>query len=93
MVNLIESGRADPTRADYGMERHTVTISTDTSGAGSTTASWDEEFDGDAEAVATAKADARAFVSACGNSQATVEVSGGPASTDVDVVVLSTGQR
>jgi len=90
---LIDSGRGDPTRADMGWERHVATITTDTSGAGSTTVTWDEEWDGNAEAQATAKADARAFVSSIGNSQATVEVSGGPASTDVDVVVDATGDR
>jgi len=90
---IIASGRASPNLGPYRAERHVVSVSTDTSGAGSTTQSWDGEFSGNVEAVATAKADANAFISSIGTSQATVEVSGGPASTTVDVVVLATGDE
>jgi len=90
---IIASGRASPNLGAFRMERHVVTVSTDTSGAGSATQSWDGEFRGNVECVATATADANAFVSASGASQGTIEVSGGPANTDVDVVVLATGDE
>lgn len=77
---------------DTREEVHAADISTGTGGAGSTTVTWETEFDGgEVYVTATPDSDARAFVSSAGASQATVEVAGGPASATVTVYVRATG--
>lgn len=92
-ANVVDSALGNIWNAsDSRVELHAADISTGTGGAGSTTVNWNESFaDSEVYAFATAQSDATAFVSSAGSSQATVEVSGGPASTTVTVNVLAAG--
>lgn len=77
---------------DTREEVHAVDVATGSGGAGSSTVTWDTEFDGgEVYVTGTPNADARVFASAAGASQATIEVAGGPANSTVTVYVRATG--
>jgi len=73
-------------------EVHSVDVSTDSNGDGSTTQSWDRAFEGNVRVFTEVPENASSWVSSKGNSQATINV-GGAATTNgtVTVEVLAVG--
>jgi len=90
MGDAINSSRGVP-NLDQRAEVHTATVSTDASGNGSTTVSWDEEFRGNVRVFVEPGEACATGVTASGNTQATVAVSGATADSSVDVEVLAFG--
>lgn len=86
MADAINSTRGLP-NVDKRAEVHTVDVSTDASGDGSATVSWDTAFRGGVFVLVSADADGDAYASASGTSQATVNIAG--SSTTSGTVTLT----
>jgi len=92
-TTVVESGRASPLLGG-GAEVHEADISTDGSGNGSTTVSWEDSFDdSNVVVLVTGTESGTWFVSSAGASQATVEVEGATADGTVTAYVLAAGDR
>lgn len=91
--SLVDRAAAQVWNADDSREEvHAVDVATGSGGAGSSTVTWETEFDsGEVYVTGTPDSDARVFISSAGASQATVEVAGGPANATVTVFVRATG--
>lgn len=93
-MGKVKSSQADPTHDGGDVDVYEVDVSTGTGGAGSTTKSWAENFDGTPTVIPSVIDDAGdAYVSARGSSQCTVEVTGATASSTVTVGLWVVGDR
>lgn len=95
-MGILKTAGADPTHDnDEGrVDVYEAAVSTGTGGAGTATVSWDRDFDtGSPKVFATGDASgASVNVTARGSSQCTVDVTGGPASSTVNVDVIAIGK-
>lgn len=72
-------------------ETHSVDVSTDSSGAGSATVSWDDGFSGNVRVFPALPEQGDVWVSSKGGSQATVNVANVSANATVTVEVVAYG--
>lgn len=91
MPDAINSAAGIP-NLDQRAEVHSVDVSTDSNGDGSTTVSWDRQFEGNVRVFLAVPENANHWVSSKGNSQATVNLGGAATTTGtVTVEVLALG--
>lgn len=94
MTELIRTADAQPTIEGAAEYHPGVSISTDANGDGSTTVSWDEDFnDGDVAVQVTGTEAGDWHASTSGASQATINVLGAAAGTTVTCHVTAFGNR
>lgn len=92
--NVVDTSHAQPwNRDDVRVESHAVAVSTDGSGDGSATVTWNERFDsGEVYVQVTAGSDGDCYVPSSGETQATVSIAGSSTTGgSVTVFVLAVG--
>jgi hypothetical protein len=90
MGDAINSAAGVP-NLDQRAEVHTASVPTDANGDGSTTVSWDREFEGNVRVFVEPDEVCTTAVTAKGDSQATVAVGGATADSSVSVEVAAFG--
>lgn len=86
-MDLIETARG-LSQLSGTLEVHTVSVGTDTNGAGSSAVNYDETKAGDVFVLVQGTDAGDYYVSSSGKKQATVQVTGATADSSVDVSVL-----
>jgi len=90
MPDAVNSAAGAP-NLNQRAEVHTASVSTDANGDGSTTVSWDREFEGNVRVFVEPDEVCTTAVTSKGNSQATVAVGGATADSSVSVEVVAFG--
>jgi len=96
-MGIVKRAGADPLHDDDegDIDAYETDISTDTSGNGSSTVSWAEDFaNGSPKVIVTGDDDGDFYVSARGSSQCTVNVSGSSTTSgSVTAYIVAIGKR